>query len=291
MVEAIFYFGIIVFPLAIVLDMLRTFGPDSYKFKWANILETIFEALTYKVTGDYVSPFINNHSRRLEAAELKLLQENIFYYQALAPKAKRIFENRVVNFMDSIEISGRREFEVTRDMELLISATAVQLTFGWRKYYLSMFKRIFVFPTAYYNRFTKNFHKGETSPQGVVVLSWDSFEKGHSIPDDNLNLGIHEFAHALVIQRNKSPQYSDPIFKRWVDKLSKMLENPRAFKVLSEHPYFRKYARANEMEFFAVATEAFFETPGEFKTALPNLYGLMCKMYNQNPWRLYSSSY
>jgi Mlc titration factor MtfA (ptsG expression regulator) len=193
--------------------------------------------------------------------------------------------------MDSIEISGRREFEVTRDMELLISATAVQLTFGWRKYYLSMFKRIFVFPTAYYNRFTKNFHKGETSPQGVVVLSWDSFEKGHSIPDDNLNLGIHEFAHALVIQRNKSPQYSDPIFKRWVDKLSKMLENPRAFKVLSEHPYFRKYARANEMEFFAVATEAFFETPGEFKNALPNLYGLMCKMYNQNPFRLYSSSY
>ncbi len=87
--------------------------------------------------------------------------------------------------MDSIEIAGRQNFEVTRDMELLISATAVQLTFGWRKYYLSMFKRIFVFPPAYYNRFTKNYHKGETSPQGVVILSWDSFKKGHAIPDDN----------------------------------------------------------------------------------------------------------
>ena len=289
MLEAIFYFGIIVVPLAIVLDMIRTFGPDAYKFKWSNILETVFEALTYKVTGNYVAPFINNHSKRLTEVELKLLQENIFYYQALAPKAKRIFENRVVNFMHSIEISGRQKFEVTRDMELLISATAVQLTFGWRKYYLSMFKRIFVFPTAYYNRFTKNYHKGETSPQGVVVLSWDSFEKGHIHPHDNLNLGIHEFAHAIVIQRNKSPEYSDPIFMRWVDKLSRMLEDPRAFKTLSEHPYFRKYARANEMEFFAVATEAFFETPREFKSALPNLYGLMCKMYNQNPLRLYQS--
>ncbi len=51
----------------------------------------------------------------------------------------------------------------------------------------------------------------------------------------------------MIIQRNKSPHYTDPIFMRWVDKLSRMLENPRAFKVLSEHPYFRKYARANEM--------------------------------------------
>ena len=291
MIEAFILLFVFILPTVIfIIYLIGISRPGATEFKFSNFVEAIIEHFFHNVTGSNVAPFINNHSKRLTEAELKLLRENIFYYQALVPKAKRIFENRVVNFMHSIEISGRQDFEVTRDMELLISATAVQLTFGWRKYYLSMFKRIFVFPTAYYNRFTKNYHKGETSPQGVVVLSWDSFEKGHSITDDNLNLGIHEFAHALIIQRNKSPEYSDPIFMRWVDKLSKMLENPRVFKILSEHAYFREYARANEMEFFAVATEAFFETPGEFKNALPNLYELMCKMYNQNPLRLYQSS-
>lgn len=291
MIGSIAAFLFFVCPMVISMVYLIAISrPGATKFKFSNFVEAVIEHLFYNVTGSNVAPFINNRSKRLSVSELELLEKNIFYYQALAPKAKRIFENRVVNFMHSIDISGRKDFEVTREMELLISATAVQLTFGWRKYYLSMFKRVFVFPTAYFNRFTQNYHKGETSPQGVVVLSWDSFRKGHEIPNDNLNLGIHEFAHALVIQRNKSPEYADPIFMRWVDKLSRTLENPRAFKTLSEHPYFRKYARTNEMEFFAVATEAFFETPGEFKLALPNLYGLMCKMYNQNPLKLYQSN-
>jgi Mlc titration factor MtfA (ptsG expression regulator) len=258
---------------------------DPHSFK--NFLEALAEYLYTKITGKYIAPFVSNKTSSLTTDEKQYLSKHVVYYRALSAHKKQIFENRVINFMHSIEISGKSDLEITREMELLISASAVQLTFGWRKYYLSMFKRIFVYPSVYYNRNTQNYHKGETSPRGVVVLSWDSFMEGLEITDDNLQLGLHEFAHAVVLQRNLSPEYSDPIFKHWVDKLSKMLENPQVFKAISHHPYFRKYARVNEMEFFAVATEAFFETPADFKNSLPNLYALMCKMYNQNPLRIH----
>ncbi|MCT4624837.1 MAG: zinc-dependent peptidase [Schleiferiaceae bacterium] len=280
LVGLLFFLGPFIMVFVYLIAISR---PGATKFRFRNFLEAVFEHFFYKATGNYMSPFVNNHSRSLTQQEINVLEENLDYYRRLPDSKKLYFNNRVVNFIDSIEIKGRKDFEVTREMELLIAGTAVQLTFGWRKYYLSMFKRIFVFPTSYYNRFTKNYHKGETNPQGVVVLSWDWFKKGIEIPDDNLNLGIHEFAHAVVLQRTHSPEYADPIFIQWIDTLSSYLDSRGRFKRISSNPYFRKYGQTNEMEFFAVATEAFFETPEEFCLEEPELYGLMCRLYNQNP--------
>jgi len=264
-------------------------GKDG-NYRLSNTAEAIFERTYNKSTRRYVAPFLSKRIIRLTPEQHQLLLGNVFYYKCLSDKKQQLFGNRVLNFIQSINITGRQNYKVSDEMKILVAAMAVQLTFGWRNYYLRMFKRIFIFPTAYYNRFTKQYHKGETSPMGVVVLSWDSFKKGIEIVDDNLNLGIHEFAHALVLQRNKSEEFADPIFVKWVDKLSRNLDNPQLFKALSENEYFRPYAKANVMEFFAVATEAFFETPDSFKEELPKLYALFCKMYNQDPGQVYHRS-
>ena len=245
----------------------------------ADLLESSFHTLTRK----RFRPFLERTGKQLPPDQESWLEENFYYYRNLSSHHKRVFQNRVIHFQKNHIVQGWREFEITPEMDLLVSALAVQLTFGFRKYFLSAFKRIFIVPSIYYNKYTKNYHKGETSPMGVVVLSWDYLQKGIEIPDDNLNLGLHEFAHALVIQRVKSPEYSDPVFRIWYDRLEKNLKHPEIFKALSSHSYFRPYAQTNAMEFFAVATEAFFETPDEFRRELPRLYELMCKMYNQDP--------
>ena len=243
----------------------------------------LLETAVYKTTRRRFTPYLERSSKKLTTEEETWLREHLSYYHRLNDRKKKVFQNRIIDFRDNHTIQGWRSFEVTDEMILLVSALAVQLTFGFRKYYLTAFKRIFVVPTNYYNKFTKQYHKGETHPMGVVVLSWDNLIHGIEVPDDNLNLGLHEFAHALVIQRLKAPGYTDPLFKIWYDKLTRNLEEPRLFELLSSNNYFRKYARTNRMEFFACATEAFFETPNEFKKALPKLYGYMCNMYNQDP--------
>ena len=41
----------------------------------------------------------------------------------------------------------------------------------------------------------------------------------------------------------------------------------------------RDYATTNEAEFFAVATEVFFEKPKQMRRELPELYGLLQRFY------------
>ena len=111
-------------------------------------------------------------------------------------------------------------------MKLLISATAVQITFGMRGYMMREFSRIIIYPRQYFNRLTEHHHKGEVNANGVVVLSWEDFYEGIRIPDDDLNLGLHEFAHVLALQRLQNPAFRDRFFEDAFDKLIHNVNHP-----------------------------------------------------------------
>ncbi len=173
-------------------------------------------------------------------------------------------------------------------MKLLIAATSVQITFGMRSYMLKEFERIVVFQDAYYNPKVNQHHKGEVDENGTVILSWKHFQEGIAIPDDNLNLGIHEFAHTIAIQRLNNRQFTDRYFVKAFDKLMKSVSNPSFRKRIVSRARLRTYAMTNPMEFFAVATEYFFESPEELKRNHHTIYKLFVEMYNQDLAALYS---
>lgn len=164
---------------------------------------------------------------------------------------------------------------------MAIAASAVQLTLGLETWDLSYFKQVLVYPSDYKSPATGKYHKGETNMGGFICFSWKAFQEGNAIPNDKVNLGLHEFAHALRfngVRGDETDYFFENYFARWLacaySEFKKLQKNPTG-------SIFRKYGGVNINEFFSVAVETFFEAPMEFKAALPALYKQTSILLNQ----------
>lgn len=172
---------------------------------------------------------------------------------------------------------------VTDEMKIKIAATSVMLTFGMRKYLYNVFDTILLYPEVYASPRDGTLHKGEFNPAlRVIVFSWNDFEQGLLFDSDNLNLGLHEFAHALHFDslRKRRAGASATIYRDMLNEIMEYVANPEKRARLIEQDYFRNYAYTNQHEFMAVVLEYFFETPHVFKQKFPELYDLVKKMIN-----------
>ena len=224
----------------------------------------------------------------LPQADRQFLFDQLHFYKQLSPAQRKAFDNRVVQFMKTRQFVPMEGVALTADMKLLISAVGVKITFGMRSFMMKEFTRIEVYPRAYYNFAAQRYHKGEVNPKGIVVLSWEDFYEGIRVPDDDLNLGLHEFAHVLALQRLRNPMFKDEFFEDAFDKLMMNVNNKMFRVAMWQRLGLRRYALTNPMEFFAVATEAFFENPVDMYRANPVVYKLFAKMFNLDLIRLYS---
>ncbi len=123
-------------------------------------------------------------------------------------------------------------------------------------------------------------HKGETNMGGFMCFSWQDFVKGNQTPDDKINLGLHEFGHALRfsgVNGNETDYFFDNYFKRWLACAAREYTRMRK----GNASIFRKYGSVNINEFFSVVVETFFEKPLEFKNHLPELFHHTSILLNQ----------
>ncbi|MGD1889764.1 MAG: zinc-dependent peptidase [Cyclobacteriaceae bacterium] len=103
------------------------------------------------------------------------------YYQQLPMSQKKIFMKRVMHFIQQKQFIPRGFKPVTLEMKAMISASAVQLTFGLPEVSLSHFRRILIYSDDYYSTITRRYHKGEVNPRlQAIVLSWRSFVEGYA---------------------------------------------------------------------------------------------------------------
>ncbi|MFM2230666.1 MAG: hypothetical protein RL607_1924 [Bacteroidota bacterium] len=219
-------------------------------------------------------------TKKLALSQSSLLYNYFIFYRRLSPKRRVEFEHRVAHFLEVYEFHGR-DFEITEQVRMLIAGTYVMLTFGFRDYLTDVFERVIVYPEVYYSNITEQYHKGEFNPaMRAVVFSWADLLDGHSIENDNLNLGIHEFTH--VLQRNAYQEGSTTasVFKRHFDAMMEFVKNPHVQHQIVESKYFRDYAFTNDYEFLAVVIEHYYETPSEFRAHFPNLFRKVSRMLN-----------
>lgn len=190
--------------------------------------------------------------------------------------------SRVLEFMEDKYFVGREGLVITDEIRLLISASAIQLTFGLRDYMITHLHTINVFPRIFYSKLFETHFKGLSTQGGVLSLSWHDFREGYADGHDRLNLGLHELAHALNIdldEEGNSDQNFANSFERWKER---GIEEFRRLKA-GEITFLRSYGSRNMHEFFAVCIEHFFELPEEFKRQLPRLYWDLASMLNQDP--------
>jgi Mlc titration factor MtfA (ptsG expression regulator) len=223
---------------------------------------------------NYIKPISNQRRRILEKFP---------YYRKLSLKKRIVFESRVQRFISLKEFIPQEMKEVTTEMQVLIAASAVQLTFGLPEVQLADFDKIYVYPTKYFSKISNQYHTGEVNPRGIIVLSWEAFKEGYKNPHDGYNLGLHEMAHALSLENIKS-DYEENIFDKEDYQNWKTMAHIEYTKIKKgSQSYLRKYAFKDKDEFFPVCIEYFFERPEEFKQERPELYQALSQLLKQDP--------
>lgn len=223
--------------------------------------------------------------KTLEPNQKRILKRNFRFYDRLSHKQKNHFEHRVSKLLKDKEFIGK-DIDVTEEMKIIIAATQTKLTFGLRDYRIGTVERIIFYPSEFYSRTNKAYHKGEFNlGYKALVFSWEDIVYGYEVHNDNINLAIHEFIHAIhfyyLSARRKST--SAAIFIDSYIELTEALDKDNALKKkLIDSKYLRDYAYTNQFEFLAVIIETFIETPQEFKSQFPEIYMKVKGMLNFN---------
>lgn len=203
----------------------------------------------------------------------------------------------VQDLVDTRHWQGCGGLELTEEMQVSIAAQAGVLVLGHDGDRYPGVEAILVYPTTFRPRrfsWTPSSDATETSPtlgeawkHGVVILSWDSVRSGAANPFDGHNVTFHEFAHQLdgaggafdgvplLGERSAFTAWAavlDLEFRRLVEAAEK-----------EERTVLDHYGATDQAEFFAVATEAFFEKPRQLKERHAELYQQLSQFYRQDP--------
>jgi len=134
---------------------------------------------------------------------------------------------------------------------------------------------------------THEARSGESWSRGSVVLAWDHVREGSRDPDLGENVVLHECAHQLDQEDGASDGV--PLLKtrghyaRWADVLKREYQGLQHDLAKNNPTLLRDYAAVNAAEFFAVATEVFFEKPHATKRLHPELYQELQGYYGLDP--------
>ncbi|MBC7863733.1 MAG: zinc-dependent peptidase [Bacteroidia bacterium] len=210
------------------------------------------------------------------------LNRSFPFYNELNDANKQVFLERLGKFSRSKYFVPRQNILLSEEMVVIISACAIQLTFGLNNYSIEYFDTILVYPDIYQSPHSEYTHHGEVNLAGFVCLSWKSIKKGIDIRTDNFNVGLHEWAHALRfngIKGSECDYFFENYFLKWLAVCNGLYNDIRTGRT----KVFNKYGGTNIGEFFPVLIEHFFENPGSFKENYPKEYEITCALLNLDP--------
>lgn len=190
---------------------------------------------------------------------------------------------------------------VTEDMRVTISAGAVLLIVNRPEAVGDAYndlKWIYIYPGAFFTT-RENADElgvvskkrvgmlGESWSNGKVVLSWSDVDDGLLDFNDGSNVLLHEFAHQLDGESgdtNGAPlMRTRQAYSSWAKVMSKEFGNLQDDAQKGRRAVLDFYGATNEAEFFAVATETFFENPKKLKDKHESLYTELSRYYGFDP--------
>jgi Mlc titration factor MtfA (ptsG expression regulator) len=227
-----------------------------------------------------------------------ILERNVPLYGRLPGPDREQLHGLIHVFLDEKHFEGCGGLELTDEIRVTIAAQACLLLLG-RAEESDDFRRlvtILVYPGAYVAHGVEaigggmvlegdSARLGEASPSGVVVLSWDDVLRGAADPRDGQNVVLHEFAHQLD-QEDGASDGTPRLGRRsryvaWARVLGEEYDRLRAGKASA----LDAYGGVNPAEFFAVATECFFERPATLRRRHPELFAELAEYYRLDPAR------
>ena len=118
-----------------------------------------------------------------------------------------------------------------------------------------------------------------------MILSWEDAASVGA--DAGYNVVIHEFAHKLDMLNGDAngfpPLHADMSREVWSEVFTRAYADFCKRVDGDETTVLDPYAAENPAEFFAVMSEAFFQTPLVVKSHYPAVYRQLASFYRQDP--------
>jgi len=216
-----------------------------------------------------------------------ILREKIPFYERLRGEALQRFEDKLKVFVRTKHFIEAGGMVIDDTVRVVIAAAAARLVMNLPDEHYGRLTEVVVYPSAYRHRDEDTVVLGEAHGWGTVVLAFDAVVQGLANSVDGHDTATHEFAHVLDIADGAfdgTPVLeSSAAYAPWATVMTREFGKMRSDKGRRHRGVMRKYGATNEAEFFAVATETFFEKPRAMKAKHPELYERLCDHYEIDP--------
>lgn len=234
----------------------------------------------------------------LPEPQRQILERNLPIFRRMPPELREQLAHHVNVFLDEKRFFGCGGLELTEEIRVTIAGHACLLLLNRDKpRYFPGFTSIFVYPDTFlvddveYDGEIEirgqDARAGESWHGGPVILSWSDILPSISGEPDGQNVILHEFAHKLdeedpdaeglpVLDSAEHYREWKAVFTRAWDDLEETLDG-------LDDPAIDDYALTSPAEFFAVATEAFFESPVRMQRQFPDVYAQLARLYRVDP--------
>ena len=228
-----------------------------------------------------------------------IISRNVPFFGRLPTEDQKELLGHVQVFLAEKRFEACAGLRLTDEIRVTIATQACLLLLHRKTDYYPRLITILVYPSGYLVDEKRHLEGhvweegpegrlGETARQmGSMVLAWDAAKSGAKDPSDGKNLVLHEFAHQLDFEdlaadgvpalTSRADQLS------WSEVMRTEFALLRAADDTGIPTLLDTYGASNAAEFFAVATEAFFERPRILRSRHPKLYSELERFYRQDP--------
>ena len=216
------------------------------------------------------------------------LLDKVAFYRSLSCEHRVLFHQRVMLFLETTTVEAG-QCDVTDGDRLLVAASAIIPVWGFPSWHYFNLKSVYLLPAAFNDKFecgqpdsTITGMVGTGVMSGKMALCKPSLYKGFENSRDKQNVGIHEFVHLVDMmdgecdgypERLKEYAFSIPWFELVGTKIADIKKGKTNIS---------RYGATNRAEFFAVASEYFFERPEMLKRKHPELFESLSHLYRQD---------
>lgn len=230
----------------------------------------------------------------------QILREMVLHYSYLDSDEKYRLEQLVQIFIAEKNFEGCGGLELSEEIKVVVATQACLLVLGLPPCQYLQLDSVLVYPTTVAlppSRLSvfagppmivpdRQAILGMASLHGPVILVWDAVQRGARHPEQGHNVVYHEFAHILDMRdgtADGTPElHNRKLYRKWVDICSKEFFRLQQDAERGRKTFLDPYGAVHEAEFFAVATEFFFDRPIRMAREHAELYMVLSAYYRQD---------
>lgn len=219
-----------------------------------------------------------------------ILQREVPFFRSLDESEKVRFRDEVRIFLHEKRITGIKT-SVDDTVRVLVAASAIIPIFGFPGWEWDQIREVLIYPTS----FSEHYEIGQAAGADILgmvgrgamsrmmILSKPDLLSGFCMPQECKNVGIQEFAHLMdksdgAVDGVPSVSLPRSAVMPWLKLVHREMD-----KIRAGHSDINPYGLQSDTEFFAVASEYFFENPEQMQRKYPQLYAMLRGVFHQDP--------